>query len=162
MTTELPERWHAEVRLLLGGTEHVLASPALRMDAALSVVAEAIDVLGELRAMLDDADAPAPEPGVYRELWHWRVSWTDTTGVEHVCQSWTGDDAAELWTQASEAVESLADLREILRQVRGPRPPRMLGEDAPTWDDQLAAYDAKAAESAARDAARVSPTDRRD
>jgi hypothetical protein len=154
--------WACEVRVLSGGTEHKIGGRVADRDAALSVAAMAIEALAELLFILADADAetePKPlEPNVWREVWHWRISWTDVVdgapAMAHVCQSWC-PKPDDVWHEVSEAAESLMDLREMLRQMRAHHGgPRVVGEDTDaTWQESLSRYDTKAAASAELDAA---------
>jgi len=155
-------RWACEIRVQSGGTEHKIGARVRDRDEALSVAAMAIEALAELLHILAEADAeiePKPlEPNVWRELWHWRISWLDAvdggSSVDHVCQSWC-PKPDDVWHEVSAAAEQLADLAEAMRQLRARHgPPRVVGEDVDaTWDESLARYDAKAAASAELDAA---------
>jgi len=146
------ERWYGSLSWMdSGGCEHVIARPFLDRESAQQALAMAFDVLTELAVILEDPPAP-PEQETLRHLWHYRVRWVQADGTSHERMSWepTGEEA---WQGLSDGLEALADIREVLRQVYGPRAPRLIGEEP--WDEALARYDAKAEASAGRDAQRL-------
>jgi hypothetical protein len=99
--------------------------------------------------ILEDPPPPDPgEQGSLRHLWHYRAKWA-VGSTEHQIQAWEMDgDSA--WRGLSKAMEELADVREVMKQVYGPRSPKLIGEDDEEWAASLARFDAKEQETGRR------------
>jgi hypothetical protein len=143
----MPEHWLAELTWRdSGDCAHTITREALDRHQLLSMMAMAVDVLAELSVILED-EPPTEPPAVgqnLKHLWHFRVRWS-ADDFDHFHQGWcvTADEA---WRGLSAGLENLADIREVLRQVYGPRSPRLLGDDT-EWQESLDRYDRKEAES---------------
>jgi hypothetical protein len=137
-----------------GGGEHTLTHWTLDGPTVLlPAMAAMFDVFAELSVILEDDENPQTMTGPYgapvtRHLYRTRVTWREASGMEHTEHGWeaTGADA---WAAITASVGRLSDVREVLRQVYGPRSPRLLGPELEpagqpeetSWDQQLAAYD---------------------
>jgi hypothetical protein len=121
-----------------GGGEHSWSQHHSDHTQVLSSIAVFFDMATNLaEALEEEPDEPlsrtAPDGSeIVRHLWRVVLTYQEPDGTEHTHRGLevTGEAA---WRAAVDAHERLVDLRELLRQVYGPRPPRPLGEEAPTW-----------------------------